>query len=123
MNGNKYLLDTHIVLYILSGDQILAHYLYLKNLFLSVISEIELLSYKNLSANEEKQIRDFIARFRIIYIDDVIKNESISLRKKYALKLPDCVVAATAISLNIPFITSDKQFRQVVNLPLELYEP
>jgi predicted nucleic acid-binding protein len=122
MNGNKYLLDSNIILYILSGNKTLADHLYLKNLYASVISEIELLGFKKLSLTEEKNIRAFLSEFRIIYIDDAIKNEAISLRKQYGLKLPDCIIAATAISLNLPLITADKQFKKVSNLLLELYE-
>lgn len=123
MSGDKYLLDTNIILYILSGNETIARHLNRKILYASVISEIELLGYKSLSTKQEKNIKDFISNFRIISIDEAIKNESISLRKKYSLKLPDCIVAATAITLNLTFITSDKQFRQVNNLLLELYEP
>lgn len=115
MNGNKYVLDTNIILYILSGNKTLASYLYLKDLYVSVISEIELLGYKNLAPQEEKNIKNFLAQFRIVYIDDAVKNESISLRKQYGLKIPDCIVAATAISLNLPLITADKQFKKVNN--------
>ncbi len=122
MNGNKYLLDSNIILYILSGNKTLANHLYLKNLYASVISEIELLGFKKLTSTEEKSIRAFLSEFRIIYIDDAIKNEAISLRKQYGLKLPDCIIAATAISLNLPLITADKQFKKVSNLLLELYE-
>lgn len=123
MNGAKYLLDTNIILYILSGDKTIADYLYQKNLYTSIITEIELLGFKDLNKQEEKSIRAFLSKFRIIYIDDVIKNETIALRKIYGLKLPDCIVAATAISLNLSLISSDKKFKQVKNLPLELYEP
>lgn len=123
MNGVKYLLDTNIILYILSGDKTIATYLHQKNLYTSVISEIELLGFKNLSAQEEKSIRAFLSEFRIIYIDDAIKNQAITLRKIHGLKLPDCIVAATAISLNLTLISSDKQFEKVKNLPLELYVP
>ena len=122
MNGTKYLLDTNIILYILSGDKTIARHLHQKILFASVISEIELLGYKELSSKEEKSIKEFLSNFRIITIDEAIKNEAIGLRKKYALKVPDSIIAATAISLNLTFITSDKQFKQISNLLLELYE-
>ena len=122
MNGNKYLVDTNIILYILSGNEILANHLHHKNLYASFVSEIELLSYKNLSSKEEKTIHDFLLEFRIINIDETIKYEAIALRKKYGLKLPDCIIAATAISLQLTFITADKQFRQIDRLLLELYE-
>jgi predicted nucleic acid-binding protein len=122
MSGDKYLLDTNIILYILSGDETIARHLHQKILFASIISEIELLGYKELSSKQEKSIKEFLSDFRIISIDEAIKNEAIDLGKKYSLKLPDCIVAATAITLNLTLITSDKQFRQVNNLLLELYE-
>jgi len=122
MNGNRYLLDTNIVLYILGGNKTIAEYLHLKSLYISVITEIELLGYKDLTSQQEKQIRSFLSQFRIIYIDDAIKAEAIILRKQYGLKIPDCIIAATAISLGLPLITADKQFKKVGHLLLELYE-
>ena len=122
MSGDKYLLDTNIILYILSGNETIARHLHQQVLFTSVISEIELLGYKDLTPKEEKGIKEFLSGFRIITIDEAIKTEAIGLRKKYALKIPDCIIAATAITLNLTFITSDKQFRQISNLLLELYE-
>lgn len=122
MNGNKYLLDTNIILYILSGNEIIANHLYQKNLYASFISEIELFSFKGLTAKEEKSIREFLSQFRIINIDEAIKKEATSLRKKYRLKLPDTIIAATAITLQLTLITADKQYRQIEKLLLELYE-
>jgi predicted nucleic acid-binding protein len=75
-----------------------------------------------LSAKEEKGIRDFLAQFRFINIDEAIKTEAVQIRKKYGLKLPDCIVAATSITLQLTFITADKQFKRIENLLLELYE-
>jgi predicted nucleic acid-binding protein len=121
MNGNEYLLDSNVILY-LSGNQTLAKYLHHKVLYASVITEMELLSFKKLSASEEKGIRSFLSEFRIIYIDEAVKSETMMLRRQYGLKLPDSIIAATAISLNLTLITADKQFKKVNNLLLELYE-
>ena len=123
MSGDKYLLDTNSILYILSGDKIIANHLNQKILYASIISEIELFGYRDLTSKQEKNIKGFLSNFRIISIDEAIKIEAIDLRKKFYLKLPDCIIAATAITLNLTLITSDKQFRQVNNLLLELYEP
>lgn len=122
MSGSKYLLDTNIILYILSGNEFLADYLYQQSLYASFISEIELFSFKGLTAKEEKNIREFLSQFRIINIDETIKEEAISLRKGYSLKLPDSIIAATAITLQLTLITADKQYRQIEKLFLELYE-
>jgi predicted nucleic acid-binding protein len=121
MNGNRFLLDTNIILYILSGDKIIANYLRNKILYTSIICEIELLSYKSILLNEEKAIQKFLSEFRIISIDQSIKELSIQLRKKYSLKIPDTIIAATSISLGIPLVTADKGFKQISELTIDLY--
>ncbi len=39
------------------------------------------------------------------------------------MKLPDAIIAATAIHLQIPLITADKDFEKVEELMLYLYQP
>jgi predicted nucleic acid-binding protein len=121
MNGNRFLLDTNIILYILSGDKIITNYLRNKILYTSIICEIELFSYKSISLNEEKEIEKFLSKFRIISIDQSVKELSIQLRKKYSLKIPDTIIAATSISLGIPLVTADKGFEQISELTIDLY--
>src|SRR6478672_3857280 len=119
MNGTKYLLDTNIVLFIVSGDKAISNYLHLKELYVSVITEIELLGFQKLSQKEEKEIKNLIAELRLVQLDEAVKNETILLRKTYNLKLPDCIIAATAITWNLTLISADKQFKQIKNLLLE----
>lgn len=59
MNGNKLLLDTNAVLYVLAGDETLATFLNGKDLYLSIISELELLSYKKLTQKEQNLLLPF----------------------------------------------------------------
>ena len=47
MNGNNILLDTNIVLYLLNGEETLIPLLEEKNLFLSFITQLELLGNRN----------------------------------------------------------------------------
>jgi predicted nucleic acid-binding protein len=56
-------------------------------------------------------------------LNDGIKNIVIDLRRKYAIKLPDSIVAATAIFLNIPLISADKHFEKITELTFVLYQP
>ncbi len=59
MNGNKILLDTNIILYLLEGNQELANLLNGMELYISVISEIELLGYQNISKEEMLKMKLF----------------------------------------------------------------
>lgn len=56
MSGSNLLLDTNIILYFLSGDETLSSILEENQLYISVISEMELLSFSQLSENELQKI-------------------------------------------------------------------
>ena len=122
MNGNKIFIDTNIAIYLLDGDISLAEILHQKRLYLSFITQLELLSYPGISAKEVQQIEFMLENCVIMDIDNPIKSEVIRLRKEYTLKLPDCIVAATAIYLDLPLITSDKVFKKIEELNLMYYE-
>jgi predicted nucleic acid-binding protein len=122
MSGNKLLLDTNAVLYVLNGDETLADFLFERELYLSIISEMELLGYKNITGNEKQTIEAFLKEMIIINIDEKIKLNTIEVKKASGMKLPDSIIAATAISLKLPLITSDKQFKTVKGLNLIYYE-
>jgi predicted nucleic acid-binding protein len=122
MNGNKLLLDTNAVLYVLGGDETLASFLNGKELYISIITELELLSFKKITVKETKIINAFLSEMRIENISEEIKQAAIGIRKSTNLKLPDCIIAATSIALNIPLVTSDKQLSSVTGLNIILYE-
>lgn len=122
MSGNKFLLDTNAVLYILGGDRVLAELLFGEKLYVSIITEMELLSFKNSTVKEENQIKKFLKDFTIVNISDAIRDKAIEIKKNTHLKLPDSIISATSIILDIPLLTSDKQIKTVTNLNLFFYE-
>ncbi len=122
MNGNTLLLDTNAVLYLLAGDETLAEFLNGKKLYISIISELELLSYKNLTPKDIKVLTSFISELEVENITQEIKNISIEIRKSTNLKLPDCIIAATSMSLKIPVVSADKALKNVKGLDLIIYE-
>ncbi len=58
----------------------------------------------------------------IIDINSEIKKSVIKLRKSYKIKLPDAIIAATALSLNIPFMSADKQLKKLSELNIIFYD-
>jgi predicted nucleic acid-binding protein len=83
---------------------------------------LELLSYPGLTDKQEQQIEYMLENCVVIDINNRIKQEVVKLRRNYTIKLPDCIVAATAMYLDIPLITSDKGFNKIEELNLMLYE-
>ena len=122
MNGNKLFLDTNIILYLLNGDETLAELLNGRQLYISVITELELLAYKGITAKEEKVIKEFVSQCKTITINSEVKQETIRVRKAYNTKLPDSIIIATALYLDLPLISSDAEFKKVDELTLIHYE-
>ena len=122
MSGNNYLIDTNIVLYLLSGDQTLANILTGGKVHLSEITEIELLSYPDISTQEEARINTFLTDVIIIQLNEQIKAHTIKLRRTYRLKLPDAMIAATAQHMDLPLLSADKRLEKVEEITFFLYE-
>ena len=122
MNGSKLFLDTNIILYLLNGDKTLAELLNKKQLYISVITELELLAYKGITTSEEEIINDFISQCKTISLNNAVKQETVRVRKAYNTKLPESIIIATALYLDLPLITSDIEFKKVNELTLIHYE-
>jgi len=123
MSGNRIVLDTNIVLYLLSGDKTLSTFLQDKQAYISVIAELELIGFPDISVKELKQIRGFLDDCTIIDINEEIKHLYSLLRKQYRLKLGDAMAAATAIYLDLPFMSADKGCNRIAELQLTTYNP
>ena len=66
--------------------------------FVSVITEMELLSYPTLDSAAESQIRSFLSEVTVVGLTRPVIDLAIRLRREQALKLPDAVIAATALA-------------------------
>ena len=122
MSGNKIFLDTNILLYLLAGDKTIAELLNGKQFYISFITQLELLGYSELDNKQEQIIFDLLSNCVILDINDEIKSRVIHLRKKRRIKLPDCIIIASSLYLNLPLITADEEFKKVEELNLILYE-
>ncbi len=111
-------MDTNAILYYL-GDKSIAS---VKAEFvISFITEIEVLSYPNLTKQEEGKIGEFLKNVYIVNVNKDIKNLTINFRKCYGLKLPDAMICASACFLKLPLITNDKQMFRVSECSIFTY--
>jgi predicted nucleic acid-binding protein len=114
MTKNRFVLDTNTVIFLTTRGNVIPSELEKElddaDLFISVITEIELFSKPELPTDEEKNLRAFLSdRISIIDLTDEIKKETITLRRTIKHKLPDCIVAATTIVLNATLLTADEK--------------
>jgi predicted nucleic acid-binding protein len=92
------------------------------NIYVSFITEIELLSYHKLDSSTETIIQKFLDNCIVFDLNQEIKDLTIEMRKSTNLKLPDSIIASTSYFLNIPLFTADKQFERVNVIDLILYQ-
>lgn len=110
-------LDTNIILYFLGGR--LAEPLPVGSYAISVISELELLAYPGLVSAEEQRVRTFLADIPVTDLTQAIKHHAVDLRKRYGLKLPDAIVAATALALEATLLTNDQRLLTLGDVPTQ----
>lgn len=106
--GKKYLLDTNTVIDYM-GDKLpenakkeLAKIID-DEINISVINKIELLGFINV----DQDLIDFVNFSNIYQLDEDITELTIEVRKKYRIKLPDAIVAATALHHGFTLVTNN----------------
>ena len=114
MSGTSVVLDTNVCLYLLNGDRQLAEMLEQRPLRISQITRMELLSYSGITKDELKRVLVFLESWPVEPIHSAIEDLAIHIRRKYRLKLPDSIIAATACHLDIPLLTADHRLEKLV---------
>jgi predicted nucleic acid-binding protein len=119
----NYLFDSNILIYHLNGQlnaratQLLGDGISGDGAY-SIISKIELLGF-NQSREQEVQARSLLSRLQEIELSSAIAEETIQLRKSRKIKLPDAVIAASALVLNLTIVTRNiDDFNRISGLNL-----
>ena len=83
---------------------------------ISVITEIEALSWVAPDAVYETAIEEFINNANILPLTQQVVAECVRIRRSRKIKTPDAIIAATAIVNNFILLTSDTDFNRIPNL-------
>ena len=122
MNGTNYLLDTNAIIGIINNNQTLLSLLNEADFVaISIISVLEFLSYPNLSQKDKDVFKRMTSEASVIdlsFQDSILVNSVSEIRMAYRIKLPDAVLAATAITYKLKLLTNDKGFNQIDSLSI-----
>jgi predicted nucleic acid-binding protein len=121
MSGTKIILDTNTLLFYLQGK--LAVKNDISEIGISIITKIEYLVNPSLGLKDIHLFNSLEEYINVYYLsakEDAIFKETIKIRKKYKLKLPDSIIAATAIVNNATLFSSDDIFTKIFNLKFRL---
>jgi predicted nucleic acid-binding protein len=81
------------------------------DIFISVISRMEVLAKPDHTPESEKEAQNFLNELTVIPLVDAIERTATYIRREGSprLKLPDAIVAATAVILNAKLVTYDER--------------
>lgn len=109
--GQQYLIDSNVIVDLLSGNIADSKKLLLKAIInakpqVSIITQIEVLS-QNAPKQYTDLVENFIGDCEVHNLNHEIVNHTIALRKKYKIKTPDAIIAATALTLGFILVTAN----------------
>ena len=122
----KVFLDTNAIISLFKvNNSVVSEVNIADEIFISIINELEFKSFFNLTSNDKSLFDDFASMIIVLDLQPsniVLKNKIIEIRNKYRLKLPDAIVAASAIVHDALLLTADKDFKKVKELQLKIIE-
>jgi predicted nucleic acid-binding protein len=124
--GEKYLIDTDAVIWYLNNSYAQPATSFLDEVLdeessISFITRIELLVWDFSSQEDAAVFENFVRDSAVLGINEDIIQSAITVRKNAKIKLPDALIAATAIVNNYTLISNnEKDFSKVVSLEIGL---
>ena len=121
-----YTLDTNASIYYIRDDPKAAPFLQsiLDNpdllVYVSTITEVELFGYPDLSDEEANTINTILQSVSLIPLESQIARAAGYIRRAYGIKIPDSVVAATALFTGSTLLTRNvRDFKKISQLSLQ----
>lgn len=127
--GQRFLIDTSAVIKYLTGvfteDALSLMDKALRSEYkISFVTQIELLVFKTTVYEDILVRKKFIKESDVILVNEGIIQEAINIRLKANIKLPDAIIAASAIYYKQMLIsTNDRDFNKVIPLGLKYLNP
>ena len=119
--GHQYLIDTNVAVGYLENQLPLQwiNDLSKVTIQLSVIVRIELLAWPDATPHKLQILHAFVSSSMVHDLDEPVILENINIRKLYKIKLPDAIIAATAIVNNLTLLSRNlSDFKKIPNLLL-----
>ena len=116
MSGKGYLLDTNAIVQLLKGNKELIAVLGTADFIAtSIVAEMEYLSFSGLTDADVALYQAFRGRIQVYDVpsaDTAFTQLVVKARKEHGLKLPDAIIAGTAIAKGLIILTADDHFKK-----------
>ena len=122
----RFLIDTNVIIDYTAAKLPAKSSDFIEQLFnidfiISVVVKIEVLGFNNLAA-KMPVMEELLDMATVLPLDEPITQKTIELRRAYKIKLPDAIIAATALVHELVLVTRNtKDFRRIEGL--EVLDP
>ncbi|CAD5280534.1 MULTISPECIES: type II toxin-antitoxin system VapC family toxin [unclassified Imperialibacter] len=123
--GIEYLWDTNVVIYYLqqqfspSAEKFIDAILANSQPSISSITEIELLCWSAPTEKDLEVVKNFIEDAWVFELESAVKMKTAEIRKAHKVKLPDAIIAATAVEFDLTLLTRNiNDFKNIQALKL-----
>jgi predicted nucleic acid-binding protein len=128
MRGDKrLLLDTNAVIALLQGHPFLINEIRSATwVAISIISSLEFLSFSGLTDHDRELFKQFASRIDVVSLNSGnqrLLDQAVELRRQERLRLPDAIVAATAVVSDASLVIADQQLTRIANLRIVPFQP
>jgi predicted nucleic acid-binding protein len=117
MNG-RVVLDSNIIMDLFNGNLPKADFIRVLSgtvQIVSVMTCIELLSFPEITGELEEQYNLFLSRRLVIPLTKDVERQTILIRRSNtSVKIPDAMIAATALVMDAALITRDNPLRKAL---------
>ena len=119
MSGVEYLLDTNFILGMLKATPEVTAALATQSITsgqcaYSAVTRMELLGFPAIQPQEDVLIRATLDKLHYLPIDRAVEDRAIQLRRLRRVKLPDALIAATALRHGLQLLTLDAGLQSVM---------
>jgi predicted nucleic acid-binding protein len=119
--GARYLIDTNVLIDFCNGSLSEGGRAFLEGIApeISIVTNIELFAARNISAAEFTMLKGIVNIALIHPVTTDLVATTIAIRQDYRLKLPDAMIAATAVVLDLTLVTRNvSDFSKVKGLQI-----
>ena len=118
MSGDRVLFDSNIIIYLSKRLLPVDFVDQFDDIRISIITYMEILGFRFNNPNEEALIKDLLDLFETVFINQEIADQVVEIRKSHSIKLPDAIIASTAICEDLTLVTRNTDDFKKLNIPL-----
>ncbi len=83
---------------------------------------VEVLGWHLLEGQKRVETEAFLENANVIFVDNLVQQKAVEIKKLYRMKIPDALIGATALAYNLTLVTRNEIDFKYISA-LKIYNP